>query len=114
MRVNKWFEKNILAYKYKNKMKERFSPNLDKALEWNINPEIQASLDNLKALWIDSELFQRFQNRVDAILEEHPEAVDIVCSEISKAWIWIEHATDEYNRKFRWVFDFWDDLDMAA
>jgi len=87
-------------------MKEiKNSPELDKKLAEHIPEDINQKLENLKSLWIDPELFKWFHDRIMHLIEENPEAQDIISWELEKTTISIEHANNDYQRKFREAFD---------
>lgn len=90
-------------------MKDLNSKTLNETLDSKIDGDLNERLENLKALWLDVELFWDFQKRIEGILQENPEAWDIVISEVDKATIWVEQMMSDYNDKFRSILIAWSD-----
>lgn len=90
-------------------MKDLNSKTLNETLDSKIDGDLNERLENLKALWLDVELFWDFQKRIEDILQENPEAWDIVISEVDKATIWVEQMMSDYNDKFRSILIAWSD-----
>lgn len=85
--------------------KNNESKTLNESLQKNINPEIQSNLENLKWLWIDPELFAKFEDRIKKIIDKNPWSEDVVSSELQKTWLSVENLFANYNREFRSILD---------
>lgn len=94
----------------------RESKALNKKLEAQINPEISDRLKELQALWIDSELFAQFEQRIKKIIWENPWSEEVVVWELQKTWLTVETLVINSNRKFRSILnnaandDFYQDV----
>lgn len=78
---------------------------LNESFDKKINPEIQRDLENLKWLWIDPELFDKFKRRIEEICKKNPESQGIISREIQKTQIWLEDLLSTYDRKFRSILN---------
>lgn len=95
---------------------------LNESFDKNTNPDIQANLDNLKWLWIDLELFAKFEQRIKKIIWENPWSEEVVSSKLQETWLSVENLFSSYNREFRSILDsaaanddfFWDEDQLAA
>lgn len=90
-------------------MKDLNSKTLNETLDSKIEGDLNERLENLKALWLDVELFWDFQKRIEGILQQNPEAEEIVLSEVDKTTIWVEQMMTDYNDKFRSILIAWSD-----
>lgn len=79
---------------------------LNKNLDWYTNPDIKINLENLKWLWIDTELFTQFERRIMSIIWENPWSECLIVSELWKTQISLENLLDNYNRKFRSIINY--------
>lgn len=85
--------------------KNRKSEALNEKLEAQINPEISDRLKELKALWIDPELFAQFEQRIKKIIWENPWSEEVVVWELERTWLTVETLVINSNRKFRSILN---------
>jgi len=78
---------------------------LNESLDAYTNPDIKKNLEDLRRLWIDPELFAKFEERIKRIIWENPWSEDLVIWELWKTQISIENLLANYNREFRSILD---------
>lgn len=86
-------------------MAHKKSETLDAALEAAINPQILENLDILKALGVDTELFEQFNSRVLELVEKNPEAHDIITGELAKTHLTVEGMMEQFEGEFRSILE---------
>lgn len=81
------------------------SPTLGNKLEKQTHPWILQSLEDLKNLWVDPDVFDHFKSKIEGIIEENPACEEVVVWELGKTLIRGEALVIEYNRQFRSIFE---------
>lgn len=77
------------------------SEKLDSHLESHQTESVREKLAWLKALGIDAEVFAKFHDKIEGILEKSPGSEDVVAGEIGKLWLVMENTMSAYWRTFR-------------
>lgn len=81
------------------------SRELDSHLEKYIPDSLEQKLASLKALWIDSDVFENFHARIEWILAKNPDSESLISWEIWKISLVMENTMTNYKRWFRSVLD---------
>ncbi len=77
------------------------SEKLDSHLESHQTESVREKLAWLKALWIDTEVFAKFHDKIEGILEKSPGSEDVVTGELWKLGLVMENTMLAYWRTFR-------------
>lgn len=77
---------------------------LNEALEnAPISSDIIQKIESLKNLWVDTTLLEAFHKRILGIIQENPQAEEIVQNELDKTSLFLEQSAQKYTRTYQGI-----------